>query len=123
MNNKYSGTDKDIHARIFKYVTTGLVFLRTVPRNVETVPAAEQVSRSLTSIGANDQEADAALTRKDFSAKYSLVLKETQETIYWWKVLKEMGYGCEKSEWLINEGKEIFKVVSVIIKNTRAVIH
>lgn len=119
MQNKYSGTDKDIHARIFKYVTTGLIFLRSVPKNTETIPIMEQVGRSLTSIGANDQEADAALTRKDFTSKYAIVIKETQETVYWWKILKELGHGGEKLNWLINEGGEIFRIISVIIKNTK----
>lgn len=119
MQNKYSGTDKDIHTRIFKYVTQGLIFLRTVPKNTETLSILEQVGRSLTSIGANDQEADAALTRKDFTAKYAIVIKETQETVYWWKILKELGHGSEKLNWLIDEGKEIFKIISVIIKNTK----
>ncbi len=123
MNNKYSGTDKDIHARIFKYVTSGLILLRTVPKNAETLPISEQVGRSLTSIGANDQEADAALTRKDFMAKYAIVIKETQETVYWWKILKELGHGSEKLNWLIDEGKEIFKIISVIIKNTKKIVH
>ncbi len=120
MNNKYSGTDKDIHARIFKYVTSGLIFLRSIPKNSETLSITDQVSRSLTSIGANDQEADAALTRKDFVAKYSIVIKETQETVYWWKILKELGHGNEKLNLLIDEGKEIFKIISVIIKNTKS---
>lgn len=71
MNNKYSGTDKDIHARIFKYVTTGLICLRSIPKNSETISIIEQVSRSLTSVGANDQEADAALTKRDFMANCS----------------------------------------------------
>lgn len=119
MNNKYSGTDKDIHTRIFKYVTTGLIFIRSVPKNAETIPICEQVSRSLTSIGANDQEADAALTRKDFASKYAIVIKESNETVYWWNVLRELGYGGEKLNQLINEGKEIFKIASAIIKKTR----
>ncbi len=119
MNNKYSGTDKDIHARIFKHVTSGLIFLRSIPKNSETLSILDQIGRSLTSIGANDQEADAALTRKDFIAKYVIVIKETQETVYWWKILKELGYGDEKLDQLIDEGKEIFKVISVIIKNTK----
>jgi len=123
MNNKYSGTDKDIHTRIFKYVAGGLIFLRSVPKNAETISIIEQVSRSLTSIGANDQEADAALTKKDFMSKYAIVIKETQETVYWWKILKELGHGGEKLNWLIDEGKEIFKIVSVIIKNTKTIAH
>jgi len=69
-------------------------------------------------MGANDQEADGAITRKDFAAKYSIVLKETKETVYWWKVLKEI-ISDENLDWLIDEGGEIFRVVSTIIKNSK----
>jgi four helix bundle protein len=119
MNNSYSGTDKDIHNRIFKYIVVGLKVIRETPKTLETTSILDQVCRSLTSMGANDQEADAAITRKDFAAKYSIVLKETKETIYWWKILKELGSKHKEIDWLIPEGGEIFRVVSVIIKNSK----
>ena len=119
MNTKYSNTDKDIHKRIFNYIVIGLKVIKVIPKTTENLPIINQVSRSLTSIGANDQEADGAITRKDFSSKYSIVLKETKETIYWWEILKASDFKNEKLEWLITEGKEIFRVVFAIIKNTK----
>lgn len=118
MLNNYSGTDKDIHERIFKYVTTGFRIIKLIPKTPENIPVISQVSSSLTSMGANDQEADAAISKRDFVAKYAIVRKETKETIYWWKVLKETGFENEKLEWLISEATEIFFVVSKIIKNS-----
>ncbi len=120
MNTKYSNTDKDIHKRIFNYIVTGLRVIKEIPKTTENLPIINQVSRSLTSIGANDQEADATITRKDFISKYSIVIKETKETVYWWEILKASDFKHEHLEWLIGEGKEIFKIVSAIIKNTRA---
>ena len=119
MNTKYSNTDKDIHKRIFNYIVIGLKVIKVIPKTTENLPIINQVSRSLTSIGANDQEADGAITRKDFSSKYSIVLKETKETIYWWEILKASDFKNEKLEWLITEGKEIFRVVFAILKNTK----
>lgn len=118
MKNKYSDTDLDIHKRIFNYVVKGLKVIRKVPKTPENVSIISQVSDSLTSIGANDQEADGAITRRDFAAKYSIVLKETKETVYWWKVLKEI-ISDGGLDWLIKEGEEIFRIISTIIKNTR----
>lgn len=118
MLNSYSGTDRDIHERIFKYVTSGFLIIKTIPKTPENFPIIGQISSSLTSIGANDQEADAANSKKDFVAKYSIAKKETNETIYWWKVLKETGFQNEKLDWLIAEGKEIFLVLSKIISNS-----
>lgn len=123
MANKYANTDKDIHTRIFKYVVRGIKIIRLIPKTSENIPIIEQVSRSLTSMGANDQEADAAITRKDFIAKYAIVLKETKETIYWWKVLEETGFKNDDTGSLISEGKEIFMIVSAITKNTKNIEH
>lgn len=119
MNTKYSNTDKDIHKRIFNYIVIGLRVIKEIPKTTENLPIINQVSRSLTSIGANDQEADGAITRRDFSSKYSIVLKETKETIYWWEILKASDFKNEKLDWLISEGKEIFRVVFAIVKNTK----
>lgn len=117
--NKYANTDKDIHARVFKYVVQGVEIIRLIPKTSENLTITEQLGRSLTSIGANDQEADAAITRKDFIAKYAIVLKETKKTIYWWRVLKEIGFKNDNLDSLISEGKEIFMIVSAIIKSSK----
>lgn len=119
MINKYSGTKKDIHKRIFNYVVVGIKVIKKIPKSVENIPIVEQVAASLTSIGANDQEADAASSRKDFVAKYGIVKKETKETIYWWRVLKASDFRDDNLEWLIKEGEEIFNIVCKIIQNSR----
>lgn len=119
MNNKYSNSDKDIHERIFKYVVVGLKVIKLIPKTTENIPIIGQLSGSLTSMGANDQEADSASSKKDFIQKYGIVRKETKETIYWWKVLKETGFKHDQLEWLINEGKEIHSIVTTIILNSK----
>lgn len=52
---------------------------------------SDQIQRSGTSIGANYSEACDAESRADFVHKLGIALKETNETIYWLKVL----YGSE----------------------------
>ena len=52
---------------------------------------SDQIQRSGTSIGANYSEACNAESRADFVHKLGIALKETNETIYWLKVL----YGSE----------------------------
>ncbi len=44
---------------------------------------ADQILRSGTSIGANLNEAQAALTKREFIAKVSIAAKEARETKYW----------------------------------------
>ncbi|WP_426064715.1 four helix bundle protein [Flavobacterium sp. DSP2-3-1] len=43
--------------------------------------------RSVTSIGANVEEATAAQSRKDFIHKIAIVAKEARETEYWLRYL------------------------------------
>ena len=53
---------------------------------------ARQVLKSGTSIGANVEEADNAISKADFSNKISIALKEAKETHYWLRLLVETGH-------------------------------
>ena len=119
--NKYRGTDKDIHTRIYKFVVNCFRdVVKKIPKNTENIPIISQVSSSLTSIGANDQEADATTSKKDFIAKYAIVKKETKETNYWLKVIDEMNLGyVDKINPLIQEGQEIEAIVSSIVQKSK----
>ncbi len=119
--NKYSNTEKDIHIRIRKFVVSCFVnVVRKIPKTIENLPIISQLSSSLTSIGANDQEADAADSRKDFIAKYAIVRKETKETKYWLTIISETGMLDSKiTEPFINECQEILFIVSRIIQNSK----
>ena len=47
----------------------------------------DQLARAGTSIGANIHEAQYAQSKKDFVAKLEIVLKESNETSYWLKLM------------------------------------
>lgn len=120
--NKYRDTDKDIHWRIYQFVIRCFKeVVKAIPKTKENLPIIEQISSSLTSMGANDQEADGASSSKDFVAKYMIVRKETKETKYWLSLIKDIG---SLSENLINphiqECHEIQMIVSKIIENCRS---
>lgn len=48
---------------------------------------SKQLLRGGTSIGANAEEATAAMSKKDFTAKMSIASKEARETRYWIRLL------------------------------------
>ena len=52
----------------------------------------QQLIRSGTSIGANIEEAQAAQSKRDFIAKLYISLKESRETRYWLRLLRDTGY-------------------------------
>ena len=75
--------------------------------------------RSVTSMGANDQEADGSPTRKEFIHRFGIVRKEGKETNYWLRLTDATNSSrAKRSNELQNEGREIVAIVSKIISNT-----
>lgn len=119
--NNYKDTDKDIHTRIKKFVIdcfTGVV--KQIPKKAENIPIIKQISASLTSIGANDSEADSCESNKDFIAKYTIVKKETNETIYWLEIISATEIISPKLVGgYVDEAKEILLIISKILINSK----
>ena len=81
---------------------------------------ARQVLKSGTSIGANVEEADNAISKADFSNKISIALKEAKETHYWLRLLVETGYlELPLFESLIKDCDELCKLLFSILKTSR----
>ncbi len=81
---------------------------------------SKQLLRSGTSIGANIAEAEQAQSSADFTHKMSIALKETAETKYWLKLLKETKYIFEDEFNSIYEDcVEIEKILVSIIKSSK----
>ena len=111
---------KDIHERIYQFVLRVLKLLRSIPKTQINLNIINQCSRSVTSVGANDQEADACVSKRDFLAKYAIAKKELKETNYWLRLVADTNPEFkERMEGLIKEGKEILLIISTIINNTR----
>lgn len=119
--NKYANTEKDIHTRIRKFVVNCFVnVIRKIPKTPENISIIHQISSSLTSMGANDQEADAADSNRDFIAKYTIVRKETKETKYWLTIISETRIlEPEIIDPYIKESQEILFIVTKIIQNSK----
>lgn len=115
MKNKY-----DIHERIYKFVIRVLNLIKFIPKTPENLVLIGQITKSVTSTRANDNEADGTVSRKDFISKYSIVRKEAKETNYWLRVIGNTNPKL-KARMLdvIRESEEIIKIVTAIIFNTR----
>lgn len=111
---------KDIHERIYQFVIRVLNLVKQLPRTPENIILITQITKSATSMGANDQEADGTDSRKDFIAKYAIVRKEGKETIYWLRVISDTNPAFRiRMTDLMQEGKEIIMIVSTIILNSK----
>ncbi len=80
----------------------------------------KQVLRSGTSIGANVEEALGAQSRKDFFAKLSIVYKESRETHYWLRLLRDAGVlSSRESESLLDDCDELLRLSGSIIRTLK----
>lgn len=81
---------------------------------------SKQLLRCGTSIGANVAEANGAISNADFSAQISIAYKESLETKYWLRLLKDSDYIEEKDvETLFKFADELSKILYSILKSTR----
>lgn len=81
---------------------------------------SKQFLRSGTSIGANCSEAKYAQSTKDFISKYSIAIKEANETLYWIKIMINSGLVSEKKfTQMIDENERIIKILTASIKKLK----
>ena len=80
---------------------------------------AKQLLRSGTSIGANVTEADAAISKAEFSAKISIAYKEAMETGYWLNLLHDSNFiSTSDFNTLYQDCTAICKTLFSILKST-----
>jgi four helix bundle protein len=106
----------DIHDRIYRFVLRVLTFTKSISQSPQNAPIVNQLVRSATSVGANDQEADGAITRKDFIHCYVIAKKEAKETYYWLSIIADTNPNLKlRMKDLIQESKELTRIISSII--------
>ena len=81
---------------------------------------SKQLLRSGTSVGANIEESIGGQSEKDFYAKLNIAYKETRETHYWLRLLRDTNYLSEKeSALLLMDCDELLKIIGSIIKTMK----
>lgn len=116
----------DIHDRALMLAIKAAKLVDRLPNNKRSAyEYGKQLIRSSASIGSNMQEADGALSKRDFLNKLGIARKEAKETHYWLLLIKEVINKTDPEYindlyWLLNESREIKLILSKIIINTRA---
>ena len=109
----------DIHERIFGFVIRVIKLSKSLYKTPQNLIIINQITRSATSIGANDQEADGAQTRKDFHHCFTIVKKEIKETNYWLNIIYKTNFHLQiRMKNLIQEGRELESIISSIVSKT-----
>ena len=79
-----------------------------------------QLLASGTSIGANTAEAQGAVSKRDFTNKLAIAMREANETVYWLRLLvASQSVTSTKVDLLIADGQSIANTLGAIIRNTK----
>ena len=82
---------------------------------------SNQLLRSGTSVGALIREAEHAESRKDFSHKLSISLKEANESIYWLELLYATEYINKRMfDSMLKDATELLKMLIACVKTTKS---
>ena len=80
----------------------------------------KQLIRSSGSIGANLEEADGTLTKKDFINKMAIARREARESKYWLRLIQQVNrLECPELVTLIGEANELVLILSAIINKVK----
>jgi four helix bundle protein len=80
---------------------------------------SKQVLRSGTSIGANVEEATAAISKKDFTAKMSISSKEARETRYWLKLIDRSNLVNVNVTNHLSDVEQLINILTAIVKTSQ----
>lgn len=113
------GKENVLEAKSYQFALSVVNIYKKLTANKEYV-ISRQFLRSGTSIGANVAEANGAISPADFSAKISIAYKESLESKYWLKLLKDSDYiAKEDFQILFNQADELSRILFAILKKTR----
>lgn len=108
--------NKQLQQRIEKHVTNCIKFVNRLPFSTSNKPISTQLIRSVTSIGANYEEACEAESAKDFVHKIKISKKEAKETLYWLRIVANTNNGlASEIALLTQETDEFVKIFSSIV--------
>jgi four helix bundle protein len=85
-------------------------FQERLPRNRATLHIGMQLVRSITSGGANYEEARRAESRNDFIHKVAIASKELAEALYWLRILTRL-YTSTDTTALTSETDALLKIL------------
>lgn len=120
MNDKLKeGKPQDIGERAFNFVLDVINLVKELPRDSINDIVIKQLIRSVTSIGANIEEAKGGYTKSDFTHCMNIAKKEARETKYWLKLqLAINSTFMEKVTMLLQENEELIRILTAIVKTS-----
>lgn len=104
----------DLKNRLFQFSVDVILKVRSLPNSREYQVISYQILKSASSVGANYEEAQPAVSRADFANKIGISLKEIRETNYWIRIL--IAIDNQNMNWTVleKESIELTKILGTI---------
>lgn len=115
---------KDLSERFLNFSVTSIPLIDKVETTFVGRHISNQLFRSITSSGANYEEACAAQSKADFIHKMQIVLKELRETKYWLTLIEKselLSKDCSNFVWILNETSELSNIIAKSIITAKQV--
>ncbi len=111
--------DNPIKDKSYSFALKAIIAYKNLQQKKEFI-LSKQFLRSATSIGANIEEGIQAQSKKDFIHKLSISQKESFETHYWIRLLRDANYlGKQEATELLKDCEEIQKIITAILKTAK----
>jgi len=106
----------DIKERTFLFGVRIIELAGELPRTVAGIEVGRQLIRAGTSVGSNMEEADGAVSKKDFVNHVKIARKEARESRYWLAMIDAAGLLHDPEvQALSQETIELVRILSGII--------
>ena len=111
----------ELEERTIQFAKEVRLFVKKLPNTISNQEDGKQVIRASGSIGANYIEANESLSKKDFVYRIKVCLKESKESSYFLRLIKETNPSVfeEKAGELFAEAIELKKIFASIVQRSK----
>lgn len=109
-----------LQQKAFEFASDIVLFYQNYSKIYKDNTISKQLLRSGTSVGANINEAQYGNSKNDFISKLHISLKETGESIYWIKLLKNTKLIQEQeANKLLSQAEEIKRILIASLNTSK----
>ena len=106
--------------RTKKYSITILDLVEKLPNTISERAVSNQIVRSGTSVGANYRAVCRARSDREFISKLSIVIEESDETLFWLEIILEKGWlNNSQIDFIWKEGNELTAIFVSTMKTIK----
>ena len=111
---------RDLDERLLEYGARIIKLVEALPQTIVGRRIGDQLLRSATAVGANDEEAQGAESKDDFVHKLQVALKELRESYYWLRLLAKAGtLSPDRLADLIDESSQLRAMLSKAVATAK----